>query len=123
MRAVLRRLEPLWADGPAARGVRDDGVLRLGDLELDEERHEVRRANTLIDLSPTEFALLRFLLENSGRVLSRTQILSHVWTYEFAGETSIVDSYISYLRKKVDQFDPPLIQTVRGIGYALRVGR
>jgi two-component system OmpR family response regulator len=123
VRAVLRRLEPLWADRTSPRDLRDDGILRLADLELDEERHEVRRANALIDLSPTEFALLRFLLENGGRVLSRAQILSHVWSYEFAGEPSIVDSYVSYLRKKIDCFDPPLIHTVRGVGYALRVGR
>jgi two-component system OmpR family response regulator len=119
VRAVLRRIIP--AD-PAA--VADDrGVLRFADLELEEDLHEVRRSNEVIDLSPTEFALLRYLLENSGRVLSKAQILAHVWSYDFRGGDGIVESYISSLRKKVDRFEPPLIHTLRGIGYSLRVGR
>lgn len=125
--AVLRRLEPLWAqnDGSSSRRhtLERDGVLRFADVELDEDRHEVRRANTRIDLSPTEFALLRYLIENSGRVVSRVQILSHVWTYDFRGDPSIVDNYISYLRKKIDALGPPLIHTIRGVGYSLRVTR
>ena len=126
VRAVLRRLEPLWAQAADAempdgvRGFGHDGVLRFADLEMDEDRHEVRRGNEPVELSPTEFALLRYLLENSGRVVTRTQILAHVWDYNFAGEATIVDSYISYLRKKVDKHDPPLIHTVRGVGYTLR---
>src|SRR5262249_60647628 len=100
-----------------------DGVLRFADLELDEERHEVRRANTAIDLSPTEFALLRYLLENSGRVVSKAQILDHVWRYDFRGDDGVVESYISYLRKQIDHYPPPLIHTLRGIGYSLRVAR
>ena len=117
IRAVLRRISDRPVEGA------DDGVLRFADLELDEVRHEVRRANTSIDLSPTEFALLRYLLHNSGGVVSKSQILDHVWRYDYDGDDGIVESYISYLRKKVDRFDPPLIHTLRGIGYSLRVGR
>jgi two-component system OmpR family response regulator len=95
-------------------------VLRLADLELDRDRREVRRAGTSIELSPTEFALLRYLLENSGRIVTRPQILAHVWSYDFHGNARIVETYISFLRKKIDRFDPPLIQTLRGIGYSLR---
>jgi two-component system OmpR family response regulator len=93
----------------------------FADLELDDDAHIVRRAGELIDLSPTEYKLLRFLLANAGRVLSRAQILDHVWEYDFGGNTSVVDTYISYLRKKVDRYDPPLIRTVRGVGYSLRL--
>lgn len=88
---------------------------------MDEDGHEVWRQGQAIKLSPTEFALLRFLLRNSGRVMSRAQILEHVWHYDFNGDSSVVDSYIRYLRRKVDVFDPPLIETVRGIGYTLRL--
>ncbi len=121
-RTVLRhRMSGESSDGPTlAAG--EGPILRFADLEMDQDRREVRRADTIIDLSPTEFAVLRLLLENSGRVLSRPQILAHVWTYDFHGDTSIVLSYISYLRKKIDCFDPPLIQTLRGIGYGLRFG-
>ena len=83
----------------------------------------MRRANSSIDLSPTEFALLRYLLENSGRVVSKAQIIDHVWRYDFRGDDGVVESYISYLRKKIDRFEPPLIHTLRGVGYTLRVGR
>jgi len=117
IRAVLRRISAAPADAEAA------GVLRFADLELDEERHEVRRANTAIDLSPTEFALLRYLLENSGRVVSKAQILDHVWRYDFRGDDGVVESYISYLRKKIDRLGPPLIHTLRGVGYTLRASR
>ena len=92
----------------------------FADLEMDDDAHTVRRAGEPIDLSPTEYKLLRFLLGNAGRVLSRAQILDHVWEYDFGGNTSVVDTYISYLRKKVDRFGPPLIHTVRGVGYSLR---
>jgi len=117
IRAVLRRISA----GPTDEV--EDGVLRFADLELDEVRHEVRRANSSIDLSPTEFALLRYLLENSGRVVSKAQIIDHVWRYDFRGDDGVVESYISYLRKKIDRFEPPLIHTLRGVGYTLRVGR
>jgi two-component system OmpR family response regulator len=95
--------------------------LTFADLEMDDDAHTVRRAGESIDLSPTEYKLLRFLLSNTGRVISRAQILDHVWEYDFGGNTSVVDTYVSYLRKKVDRYDPPLIQTIRGVGYSLRL--
>jgi len=94
--------------------------LTFADLELDDDAHEVRRAGELIELTPTEYRLLRYLLANAGRVLTRNQILDHVWDYDFGGEASVLETYISYVRRKVDRFDPPLIQTVRGVGYVLR---
>jgi two-component system, OmpR family, response regulator len=112
IRAVLRRTTVDQSD--SAR-------LSFADLELDEESHEVRRAGTLVSLSPTEFKLLRYLLLNAGRVLSKSQILDHVWQYDFRGDDSIVESYISYLRRKVDSTEPRLIHTLRGVGYVLRL--
>ena len=112
VRAVLRR------QGAAPV---DDGRLRYADLVLDEDAHEVTRAGVLLELTPTEFALLRYLMLNAGRVLSKSQILDHVWSYEFGGDGGVVESYVSYLRRKVDApFDVPLIRTVRGVGYTLR---
>ena len=99
----------------------DDEKMRFADLELDEATHEVRRAGELLDLSPTEFALLRYLIINADRVVSKAQILDHVWQYDFRGDMGIVETYISYLRKKVDAFEPPLIHTIRGVGYRLRM--
>jgi two-component system OmpR family response regulator len=96
------------------------GVLRYLDLVLDEDRLEVSRGARSISLTPTEFRLLRFLMLNAGRVLSKSQILDHVWEYDFGGDGNVVETFISYLRKKVDVEDPPLIQTVRGFGYTLR---
>jgi len=118
IRAILRRSRPELAT-PAE----DAGVLRYADLELDEDAHEVRRAGRLIDLSPTEFNLLRYLLINAGRVVSKAQILDRVWKYDFGGDGRIVESYVYYLRRKIDKSDPPLIHTVRGVGYALRLPR
>ncbi|MGN9913199.1 response regulator transcription factor [Phytohabitans sp. LJ34] len=117
IRAILRRsrIEP--------NGDGDGGVLRYADLELDEDAHEVRRAGRLVDLSPTEFNLLRYLLVNAGRVVSKAQILDRVWSYDFGGDGRIVESYVYYLRKKIDCWEPPLIHTVRGVGYALRLPR
>ena len=118
IRAVLRRTRPPADD--------DGAVLRYADLTLDEDSHEVRRAGRVIELSPTEFKLLRYLMLNAGRVLSKAQILDHVWEYDWGGDAAIVESYISYLRRKVDHpagvEDPgePLIQTRRGVGYVLR---
>jgi two-component system OmpR family response regulator len=97
--------------------------LRYADLELDDARHEVRRANNPIDLSPTEFALLRYLLQNSEAVVSRSQIVANVWNYNYGGTGAVVETYISYLRKKLNQFGPPLIHTSRGVGYSLRLER
>jgi two-component system OmpR family response regulator len=117
IRAILRRThaEP----SPAA----DDGVLRYADLEMDEDAHEVRRGGKLVELSPTEFKLLRYLLTNAGRVVSKAQILDRVWSYDFGGEGRIVESYVYYLRRKIDKVSPPLIHTVRGVGYSLRMPR
>jgi two-component system, OmpR family, response regulator len=98
-----------------------DGVLRLADLEIDEAAHRVTRGGTTITLSPTEYKLLRYLLINAGRVLTRAQILDHVWSYDFDGDSSVVETYVSYLRRKVDQTSPKLIHTVRGVGYTARV--
>jgi two-component system OmpR family response regulator len=94
--------------------------LTFADLELDEETHEVWRAGRLVSLSPTEFKLLRYLMLNAGRVLSKAQILDHVWNYDFRGDDNIVESYISYLRRKIDNVEPRLIHTLRGVGYVLR---
>jgi two-component system OmpR family response regulator len=103
----------------------DNGLnrLALADLEVDEDAHEVRRAGQVIDLTPTEYRLLRYLLVNAGRVLTRAQILDHVWDYDFGGDASVLETYVSYLRRKVDKYPPPLIQTVRGVGYVLRPPR
>ncbi|WP_043444530.1 MULTISPECIES: response regulator transcription factor [Arthrobacter] len=113
IRAVLRRTHPLEDD---------DAVIRVADLELDDDAHEVRRNGETIDLSPTEFKLLRYLMMNPNRVLSKAQILDHVWEYDFNGDASIVESYISYLRRKIDRNPDAvaLIQTKRGVGYLLR---
>ena len=115
IRAVLRRTRV------ADEG--DDHALRVADLELDEDSHEVRRAGKVIEVSPTEFKLLRYLMLNPGRVLSKSQILDHVWDYDFRGEMNIVESYISYLRRKIDVVGEPLIHTKRGVGYVLRAPR
>jgi len=112
VRVVLRR---------HGQDVERGSKLTFADLELDEDAHEVRRAGEVIDLTPTEYRLLRYLLANAGRVLTRNQILDHVWDYDFGGEASVLETYVSYLRRKVDRRDPPLIQTVRGVGYVLRL--
>jgi two-component system OmpR family response regulator len=114
VRAVLRR--------NGSNGS-EKGRFELADLQLDEDAHEVRRAGQVIGLSPTEYRLLRYLLINAGRVLTRSQILDHVWEYDFGGDASVLETYISYLRKKIDRFDPPLIHTVRGFGYVARPPR
>jgi two-component system OmpR family response regulator len=110
IRAVLRR----------TTGDQTSPRLSFADLELDEESHEVYRAGGRISLSPTEFKLLRYLMLNPNRVLSKAQILDHVWNYDFRGDDNIVESYISYLRRKVDTVEPRLIHTLRGVGYVLR---
>jgi two-component system OmpR family response regulator len=114
VRAILRRTRP---------GDRDDGRLVVGDLELDEESHEVRRGQTPIDLTPTEFKLLHYLMLNAGRVVSKAQILDRVWNYDFDGNANVVEIYISYLRRKVDTLGPRMITTIRGVGYSLRPPR
>ena len=97
-----------------------DSRLRYRDLEMDEDRHQVWRAGDELRLSPTEFRLARYLLLNPERVLSKQQILDHVWQYDFNGDDNVVETYISYLRRKIDRVEPKLIQTVRGFGYTLR---
>jgi len=113
VRAILRR---------SGRIVEGEPSLTYADLVMDDDAHQVWRAGELVELSPTEYKLLRYLLANAGKVLSKAQILDHVWEYDFGGEATVVETYISYLRKKVDRHGLPLIQTVRGIGYALRTG-
>jgi len=112
IRAVLRRTKG---------ELTSESTLVFHDLELDEDSHEVRRAGKVVEMSPTEFKLLRYLMLNPNRVLSKMQILDHVWDYDFRGETGIVESYISYLRRKIDVTEPPLIHTKRGVGYVLRL--
>lgn len=112
VRAILRRTKGATE--------LDSHILSYADLQIDENAHQVTRSGELIDLSPTEYKLLRYLLINSQRVLSKAQILDHVWQYDFDGDGAVVESFISYLRKKVDVGRDPLIQTVRGAGYVLR---
>ncbi|MEI2622105.1 MAG: winged helix-turn-helix domain-containing protein [Candidatus Nanopelagicales bacterium] len=100
---------------------RPSATLHVADLELDDDRHEVRRAGHVVDLTPTEFNLLRLFMQNPNRVLSKSVILDRVWDYAFEGDGAIVESYVSYLRRKVDLTQPRLIHTVRGVGYVLRV--
>jgi two-component system OmpR family response regulator len=115
---VVQRLR-----GILRRASGDDSELRYADLSLDQDAHEVRRAGRVFQLSPTEFALLRYLMVNAEQVVSKAQILDRVWSYDFAGDNRIVESYISYLRRKIDSAGRPLIHTVRGVGYSLREPR
>jgi len=117
IRAVLRRAQ-------AASGAQvASAQLSFADVQLDDDTHEVWKAGDEVSLSPTEFKLLRYLMQNAGRVLSKAQILDHVWNYDFGGDASIVESYVSYLRKKVDTTEPRLIHTLRGVGYTMRLPR
>ena len=113
LRALIRRSSITLAASPDSRIV-------VGDLELDEESYEVRRAGTPIELTATEFELLRYLMRNPRRVLSKAQILDRVWSYDFGGRASVVELYISYLRKKIDSLGPGMIHTVRGVGYMIK---
>jgi len=115
LRTILRR-----ARRTTGTNGESDGHLRYADLTLDEDAHEVRRAGRIVELSPTEFNLLRYLMVNAEKVVSKTQILDRVWNYDYDGDSRIVESYISYLRKKIDNNGRPLIHTIRGIGYSLR---
>jgi two-component system OmpR family response regulator len=117
LRAILRRTNG------GADVLPDGGTFRYADLVLDEDTHEVHRAGRLVPLSPTEFNLLRYLMVNAERVVSKAQILDRVWSYDFGGDGRIVESYISYLRRKIDSVEPPLIHTIRGVGYSLRLPR
>jgi len=99
-----------------------DSILSCADLEMDDDAHRVTRAGQEVGLSPTEYNLLRYLLVNQGRVVSKAQILDHVWQYDFGGDGGVVETYIGYLRRKVDNVAPKLIHTLRGVGYSLRTG-
>ncbi len=114
VRALLRR-------SGAAEGT--SSVLTFADVELDDDAHEVTRAGELIELTPTEYRLLRYLMLNPRRVLSRTQLLEHVWDYDFGGDARVLETYVSYLRRKLDEHGPSLIHTVRGVGYVMRLSR
>jgi two-component system, OmpR family, response regulator len=114
IRTVLRRTRPGAAAGPA---------LTFADIELDQDTYEVRRAGHLVDLSPTEFRLLRYLMLNPWRVLTRAQLLDHVWDYDFGGSSTVVSTYVAYLRRKLACYGPDVIHTQRGVGYSLRLPR
>ncbi|MBA2955972.1 response regulator [Nocardioides sp. MAH-18] len=114
LRGLLRR--------SGARRVESSSLLVVGDLELDEDSHEVRRGGEEIALTATEFELLRYLMRNPRRVLSKAQILDRVWNYDFGGQANVVELYISYLRKKIDAGREPMIHTMRGAGYVLKPG-
>ena len=120
VRTVLRRTMPPGAPGAGAAA---GPVLRFADLELNQESYEVRRDGHLIELSPTEFRLLRYLMLNPGRVLTRAQLLDHVWDYDFRGSSTVVSTYVAYLRRKLAQYGPDLIHTQRAVGYTLRLPR
>jgi two-component system, OmpR family, response regulator len=117
IRAVLRR-----AAGRSA-GTQEASRLIFADIELDDDTHEVWKDGEEVALSPTEFKLLRYFMQNAGRVLSKAQILDHVWHYDFGGDANVVESYVSYLRRKLDTGEPRLLHTLRGVGYVLRVPR
>src|SRR6201986_5263306 len=117
---VLARLRGLLRRANLARTSGGEGALTVADLTMDEDAREVRRSGELIDLTATEFELLRFLMRNPRRVLSKAQILDRVWNYDFGGQAHVVELYISYLRKKIDAGRDPLIHTVRGVGYVLK---
>src|SRR5690348_15017454 len=114
LRGMLRRAGMTRVEG--------ETLLQVADLTMDEDAREVRRGDQLIDLTATEFELLRFLMRNPRRVLTKAQILDRVWNYDFGGQAHVVELYISYLRKKIDAGREPLIQTVRGVGYVLKPG-
>ena len=117
VRAVLRRASRT-AQGDQRDA--DSEILRAGDVELDEGRWTVHRGGVPVELSPTEFRLLAYLMRHQGRVLTRAQLLENVWGWDYAGESQIVETYVSYLRRKLDPLGPPMIHTQRGVGYSLR---
>lgn len=117
---VVARLRGLIRRSTLTVDANESPVLVVGDLELDEDSHEVRRAGRSIELTATEFELLRYLMRNPRRVVSKTQILDRVWDYDFGGKSSVVEIYISYLRKKIDAEGSPMLHTVRGAGYMIK---
>ena len=120
---VITRLRVILRRGNKEEQEKESGVLTYADLTLNDETHEVSKAGEIVDLSPTEFNLLRYLMLNAEVVVSKSKILDNVWHYDFGGDGNVVESYISYLRRKIDTQEPQLIQTVRGVGYVLRKPR
>ncbi|CAB0614563.1 response regulator transcription factor [Corynebacterium diphtheriae] len=120
---VITRLRVILRRGLRHGDVDDSATLVYADLTLNDDTHEVTKAGQVVELSPTEFNLLRYLMLNAEVVLSKSKILNNVWHYDFGGDGNVVESYISYLRRKVDTQEPALIQTVRGVGYVLRKPR
>ncbi|WP_288748034.1 response regulator transcription factor [uncultured Corynebacterium sp.] len=120
---VITRLRVIMRRGGAAEESSNDATMSYADLTLNDDTHEVTKAGELIELSPTEFNLLRYLMQNKEVVLSKSKILDNVWHYDFGGDGNVVESYISYLRRKIDTGDTQLIHTVRGVGYVLRTPR
>ena len=120
---VITRLRVILRRGNVTDEESKDATIRYADLTLNDETHEVTKAGQIVELSPTEFNLLRYLMLNAEVVLSKAKILDNVWHYDFGGDGNVVESYISYLRRKVDTGDVPLIHTVRGVGYVLRTPR
>lgn len=116
LRVILRRSGKVSVEEQSAR-------ITFADIELDDDTREVWKAGELVSLSPTEFTLLRYFMVNAGTVLSKPRILDHVWNYDFGGEVGVVESYVSYLRRKVDTGETPLIHTLRGVGYVMREPR
>jgi two-component system OmpR family response regulator len=117
---VVARLRALLRRSGLAAAARAESVLTVGDLTMDEDSHEVRRSGDLVALTATEFELLRFLMRNPRRVLSKAQILDRVWNYDFGGQANVVELYFSYLSIKIDAGKPPMIHTLRGAGYVLK---
>ena len=116
LRGILRRTGKGVVENRSAR-------LTFADIELDEDTHEVWKAGEPVSLSPTEFTLLRYFIINAGTVLSKPKILDHVWRYDFGGDVNVVESYVSYLRRKIDTGEKRLLHTLRGVGYVLREPR
>ncbi|GCE44032.1 DNA-binding response regulator [Rhodococcus wratislaviensis] len=116
LRVILRRAGKVSVEEQSAR-------IKFADIELDDDTREVWKSGDLVSLSPTEFTLLRYFMVNAGTVLSKPRILDHVWNYDFGGEVGVVESYVSYLRRKVDTGETPLIHTLRGVGYVMREPR
>lgn len=120
---VITRLRVILRRGKVSDDTGNHSTLTYADLTLNDDTHEVTKGGEVVELSPTEFNLLRYLMLNAEVVLSKAKILDNVWHYDFGGDGNVVESYISYLRRKIDTKEPPLIQTVRGVGYVLRTPR
>lgn len=120
---VVARLQVLLRRSGFDENAKSSSRITFADIELDDETHEVFKAGKLVSLSPTEFTLLRYFMVNAGTVLSKPRILDHVWNYDFGGEVNVVESYVSYLRRKLDFGEKPLIHTLRGVGYVMREPR